>query len=203
MRSSAVAKPKVIALTFDDGPSPGQTQAVLRILKKYEVVATFFEIGEEARAHPELSRMTASAGMLVGNHSETHPNLKHLSAKAVASQVERAQKDITKASGKRPTYFRPPGGNVPKSLYPVLAKNHLKWVQWDIDTNDWKRPPASQIVSRVMRQAKPGAVVLMHEGGGDRSHTIKALPTIIKKLRAEGYQFVTLDALKRLPHTMG
>lgn len=202
-RSQPSGGTKMIALTFDDGPWPGQTEQIVHILQQNGVVATFFEIGEQARAHPDLSRLTADAGMLVENHSESHPNLKHLSATEVASQIERAQKDITKASGKRPTYFRPPGGNVNTAMYAVLAKNGMKWVQWDIDTEDWKRPSAGTIVARVMRGAKPGAVVLMHEGGGDRSNTIKALPSIIKQLKAQGYEFVTLDALSRLPHTMG
>ncbi len=202
-RAQPSAQTKMIALTFDDGPWPGQTKEIVGILQKNGVVATFFEIGQQARSQPALSRMVTDAGMAVENHSETHPNLAHLSSSAVASQIDRAQKDITKASGKRPTFFRPPGGNVAKAMYPVLAKNGMKWVQWDIDTEDWKRPPAATITARVVNGARPGAVVLMHDGGGDRSNTVKALPSIIKKLKALGYEFVTLDALKKLPHTMG
>ena len=202
-RSQPLASTKMIALTFDDGPWPGQTKEIVRILQQNGVVATFFQIGQQARSEPALSRMVADAGMAVENHSETHPNLKHLSSSAVASQIDRAQKDITKASGKQPKFFRPPGGNVSTAMYPVLAKNGMKWVQWDVDTEDWKRPPSATITARVVNGARPGAVVLMHDGGGDRSNTIKALPSIIKKLKAQGYQFVTLDALKKLPHTMG
>jgi chitin deacetylase len=85
----------------------------------------------------------------------------------------------------------------------VLKQQGMRWVQWDIDTDDWQRPPAATIIQRVVTQARPGAVVLMHEGGGDRSHTIAALPVIIAKLKAMGYVFVTLDGLARLPHVMG
>jgi peptidoglycan-N-acetylglucosamine deacetylase len=195
---------KTIALTFDDGPWPGSTKAILKILQQNGVVATFFEIGRQARQMPSLSKQVADAGMEMGNHSETHPlNLGRLSAAGVANEITRAQSDITRASGKAPKFFRPPGGNTTSAMYPVLSKLDLGWVQWDIDTDDWKRPSAGNIVSRVMRNVRPGAVVLMHDGGGDRSHTVQALPTIIKKLKAMGYVFVTVDALSSVPHKMG
>jgi peptidoglycan-N-acetylglucosamine deacetylase len=195
---------KTVALTFDDGPWPGSTKAILKILQQNGVVATFFEIGRQARNSPSLSREVADAGMEMGNHSETHPlNLGRLSAAGVAKELRYAQKDITRASGKAPTFFRPPGGNTAAAMYPVLAKLGLGWVQWDIDTGDWRRPPANKIVARVLNNVRPGAVVLMHDGGGDRSQTIKALPTIIKKLREQGYVFVTVSALSSVPHRMG
>jgi peptidoglycan-N-acetylglucosamine deacetylase len=195
---------KTVALTFDDGPWPGSTEAILKILKKYGVKATFFEIGRQARQRPSIARKVADAGMEMGNHSETHPlNLGHLSASGVSKQITEAQHDITKASGKAPKFFRPPGGNTTSKMYPVLSKLHLGWVQWDIDTDDWKRPSVSKIVSRVTHNIRPGAVVLMHDGGGDRSNTVKALPKIIEKLQAEGYVFVTVDQLEKVPHRMG
>jgi peptidoglycan-N-acetylglucosamine deacetylase len=194
---------KTVALTFDDGPWPGSTKAILKILKKYGVKATFFEIGQQARKMPSLSRAVGDAGMEMGNHSETHPNLARLSASAVSNEITRAQNDITKASGKAPKFFRPPGGNTTSKMYPVLSKLHLGWVQWDVDTDDWKKPSASKIVSRVLKNVRPGSVVLMHDGGGDRSHTVEALPKIIEKLQAEGYVFVTVDQLPKVPHRMG
>lgn len=204
VRSQPAAGAKLIALTFDDGPWPGQTEAVLKILQRNHVPATFFEIGQQARAHPGISRTLTDAGMLIGNHTETHPlNLGRLSSSRVASEIDRAETDISAASGQRPKYFRPPGGNTTSAMYPVLSKLELQWVQWDIDTEDWKQPPSSAIVGKVLAQARPGAVVLMHDGGGNRAHTIAALPTIIAKLRAQGYVFVTLDGLRTLPHRMG
>jgi peptidoglycan/xylan/chitin deacetylase (PgdA/CDA1 family) len=195
---------RTVALTFDDGPWPGSTLAILNILKQNDVQATFFEIGRQARQMPSLSRQVADAGMEMGNHSETHPlSLAHLSAANVANEITRAQSDITKASGKAPTFFRPPGGNTTPAMYPVLTKLNLGWVQWDIDTDDWQRPPPDKIVSRVLRNVRPGSVVLMHDGGGNRSNTVKALPTIIKALKAQGYVFVTIDQLPSVPHRMG
>ncbi|MDR3686216.1 MAG: polysaccharide deacetylase family protein [Coriobacteriia bacterium] len=195
---------KIVALTFDDGPWPGSTRAILKILQANGIKATFFEIGQQAKGMPDLSRDVADAGMELGNHSETHPlNLGRLSAAGVSDEITMAQYSISKASGQTPTVFRPPGGNTTPAMYPVLAKLKLRWVQWDIDTDDWQKPPAATIVSRVVRNVRPGAVVLMHDGGGNRSHTVAALPQIIAQLKAMGYSFVTISQLSTLPHTMG
>jgi peptidoglycan/xylan/chitin deacetylase (PgdA/CDA1 family) len=203
-RSPVYAGTKVVALTFDDGPWPGSTEAILNVLKKYGVVATFFEIGRQARQMPSLSHDVAAAGMELGNHSETHPlNLGKLSAQAVSNEITYAEHDIQKASGQAPAYFRPPGGNTTAAMYPVLSKLGMRWIQWDVDTDDWKRPSASRIKDRVLENVRPGAVVLMHDGGGDRSHTVQALPGIIQGLRAMGYSFVKVSALRTVPHRMG
>lgn len=203
-RDVPYAGAKLVALTFDDGPWPGSTTAILKILQQNGVKATFFEIGRQARQMPALSRSLAQAGMEIGNHSETHPlNLGHLSAAGVANEIKQAQYDISRASGQKPKFFRPPGGNTTAAMYPVLSKLGLRWVQWDVDTDDWKKPSAGNIVSRVLRNVRPGSVVLMHDGGGDRSHTVAALPQIIQKLKAMGYTFVTIDALPSVPHRMG
>ncbi len=193
----------VIALTFDDGPWPGQTEAILKILKRYGVKATFFEIGAQARGRPQLSKMLADAGMLVENHSQSHPDLSKYSADRIQSELAQAQTNIEKATGKRPRYFRPPGGATSPAVRSVAKKLGLRIVDWDIDTRDWRKPPAAAIVSLVLSRAKPGAVVLMHDGGGDRSHTIEALPKIIEGLKAKGYQFVTLDGIADLPQGLG
>ena len=204
VRSMPGAGSKMIALTFDDGPWPGSTAAIVKILQDNGVVATFFEIGRQARQSPSLSRLVANAGMELGNHSETHPiNLDRLSADAVAKEISQGQYDVTKASGQAPKFFRPPGGNTTPKMYGPLDKAGLKWAQWDIDTEDWRSPPAAKIVATVLGRARPNAVVLMHDGGGDRLHTVAALPAIIKGLKAQGYIFVKLDALKIVPHRMG
>lgn len=203
-RSALTSGAKVVALTFDDGPWPGQTLQILKILKANGIRATFFEIGRQARQSPLLSRQVADAGMEMGNHSESHPlNLGRLAPAAVERQIVEGQKDIAKASGQAPKSFRPPGGNTTPAMFPVLKKMNLPWVQWDIDTDDWRKPSVQSIVGRVMHNVRPGSVVLMHDGGGDRSHTIQALPQIIKGLKAQGYSFVTISELGSLPHVMG
>lgn len=194
---------KIVALTFDDGPWPKQTEAILKILQANKAKATFFEIGQQAARHPELSRKLADAGMAMGNHTQTHPNLTHLSGASITWQIAAAEQAIARASSQRPRFFRPPGGNVNAQVRAEIKKEGIRFVQWDIDTDDWKRPAAATIVARVVRRVQPGTVVLMHDGGGDRSHTIQALPVIIQRLRALGYQFVTLDAIAKLPERMG
>lgn len=202
-RTSPNGQAMVIALTFDDGPWPGQTLAVLNILKKYGIKATFFQVGAAAKGRPELSRALVAAGMLIGNHTESHQILTKLSAAGVLDQIKTGENVITKASGQRPRYFRPPGGATTAAMWPVLTDLKLKLVQWDIDTNDWRKPGAAAIVNKVVNNARPGAVVLMHDGGGDRSQTIQALPQIIVRLQAKGYTFVTIDQLVSLPTKLG
>jgi peptidoglycan/xylan/chitin deacetylase (PgdA/CDA1 family) len=194
---------KVIALTFDDGPWPGSTERILAVLKKYNVKATFFMLGSQAKGRPQLARMVAEAGMTIGNHSYNHPDLTKLQAGPMARQVEIAERDIKNATGVTPKYFRPPFGAVNAAVRAQLVRDGLQMCEWNIDPNDWRRPGATAIVARVVGAAKPGAVVLMHDGGGDRSQTVAALPAIIQRLRAKGYVFVTLDYLPKLPQKMG
>lgn len=194
---------KVIALTFDDGPWPGQTEQILGILTKYGVKATFFQLGVQARGRPGITKKLADAGMMLANHSQTHPNLARCSSDRVAREMEQAEANIEKASGQHPRYFRPPGGNMSDAVWSELRKMDLKLVMWDIDTTDWRRPSPDVIVSKVLNNVRPGSVVLMHDGGGDRTSTIKALPRMIEGLKARGYQFVTLDGIAKLPQRMG
>lgn len=186
---------KIIALTFDDGPWPKQTEAVLSILKKNNVVATFFEIGAQAKGRPYLTRAVLAAGMEIGNHTFKHLILTKVSAAQVKTQILRGEQTITKAGHVRPTIFRPPGGEMNGAVVAEARREGLRIVMWDIDPNDWRKPPVATIVRRVIGQAKPGAIVLMHDGGGDRSHTIAALPKIIHLLKKKGYTFVTIDEL--------
>jgi peptidoglycan-N-acetylglucosamine deacetylase len=202
-RQEPTSGAKVVALTFDDGPWPGSTEAILSILQKYGIKATFFEIGAQAKGRPQLSKKIADAGMMLGNHTEDHLNLKHLDAAHVAREIQQAETNIEKASGQRPKYFRPPGGNVSPDMWPVLSSLGMKMAMWDIDTNDWRKPAPSVIAQRVLGGVRPGSVVLMHDGGGDRKNTVAALPTIIEGLKKMGYQFVTLDGIANLPQKMG
>jgi peptidoglycan-N-acetylglucosamine deacetylase len=195
---------RVVCLTFDDGPWPKTTKAIVEILKDNGVKGTFFQIGRQARRSPSIARMVTGAGLEVANHSETHSySFGRMKAAGVLKEISQAQYDIKRATGKTPTFFRPPGGITNKTMGAALKKLDLGWVLWTVDTGDWRRPSPGKIVSRVMRNVRPGAVILMHDGGGDRTNTVKALPTIIKKLREQGYTFVNLDELPSVPHHMG
>jgi peptidoglycan/xylan/chitin deacetylase (PgdA/CDA1 family) len=195
---------KVVCLTFDDGPWPKTTKAIVKILEDNGVKATFFQIGRQARKMPSIARAVTDAGLEVGNHSENHSyGIGRANTAGVSKEITQAQYDIKQATGKTPTHFRPPGGITSKPMAAALKKLKLEMVMWDVDPADWQRPSPEKIVSRVTRNVRPGAVILMHDGGGDRTNTVKALPTIIKKLRERGYTFVNLDELPSVPHRMG
>jgi peptidoglycan-N-acetylglucosamine deacetylase len=203
-RRSLQSGDKTVALTFDDGPWQGSTKAIVSILQKNHVKATFFMIGRQARQAPGLARIVTRAGMAVGNHTDTHSyGFGKMSEASVFKEISYAQSDIKKATGQVPKVFRPPGGIKNKTMYAVLKKLGMRWALWTIDTGDWKRPSPGKITSIATKNARSGAVILMHDGGGDRSSTVKALPGIIKKLRSLGYHFVTVDELSALPHYMG
>ena len=194
-RYGYTGRAKVIALSFDDGPWPSSTQAVLAILAKYKIKATFFMIGEQVARNPDIARAVAKSGMPIGNHTQTHQGLSKLSGSRVAWQIDTDEAAIQHATGVRPVWLRPPGGTLSRTVYEQANKAHLRIMLWDVDPDDWKRPPAATIAARVLAGARPGAVVLMHDGGGDRSNTLAALPTIITKLLAAGYRFETLDQM--------
>lgn len=183
---------KLIALTFDDGPDPIYTPQVLAALKGAGVTATFFMLGWEANTYPDIVRQVASAGNGIGNHTWNHVDLTTLSPAAVPDQVDRTTHLLAALSGRTVSCLRPPQGHLNAVVESELASRRLTTVLWDDDPRDWTRPGTATIVHRVLSEAKPGAIVEMHDGGGDRSETVQALPVIIAALRAEGYQFVPL-----------
>jgi peptidoglycan-N-acetylglucosamine deacetylase len=195
VRTKYSAGARVIALTFDDGPQPSSTPPILAILRKFKVKATFFMIGKEAAGHPALARSVATDGNLIGNHSLGHKILGHAPYKTVVDQISGGAAAIQRATGVKPTWFRPPEGSLGKSVFQVAQANGERVMMWSIDPYDWKQPPPAVIAKWVVSRAKPGAVVIMHDGGGKRANTVAALPVIIAQLRAQGYQFVTLDEM--------
>jgi len=182
-----------VALTFDDGPNPPCTEPILDILERYDVTATFFCVGLQARAHPEmLARMTA-AGHSVGNHTWSHPLLHDLTPAEVAAQVDRTAEVIALAAGGQPPrLFRPPYGAGADTVLASPDAATINAVLWDVDTGDWAMPGSEAIARAVLSQAQPGSIVLMHDGGGDRSQSVAALPTIIEGLLDRGLSLVPL-----------
>ncbi len=183
--------PLQAALTFDDGPHATYTPQILAALATYGVPATFFPIGRNGAARPDLLRAEAAAGHAVENHSWDHPSLTRLSGPDVASQLSRTSDVVEQATGTRPTCFRPPGGATNSTVVSIAANLGLAQTLWTVDPTDWKRPGVAAIVAGVLSEAHgQGVVILMHDGGGDRSQTVAALPQIIEGLRNRGYQFV-------------
>jgi peptidoglycan-N-acetylglucosamine deacetylase len=185
--------PKAVALTFDDGPWPANTPKVLGELAKAHVKATFFLVGKQVRRHPELVASEMQAGMTIGSHSFSHPQpFGALSSDAIGREIDGGVAALAEL-GVKTSLFRPPGGAVPPVVVSAARAKGLHTVVWTVDPDDWKRgTTADQIVQRVMAEAKPGAIVLLHDGGGDRSATIEALPRIIDGLKKRKLSFVTL-----------
>ncbi len=186
---------QVVALTFDDGPWPGQTDAILRVLAAEDVRATFFMVGSQVRRHPDITRRVRDAGHAIGNHTQAHSRLDVASASAVRNEVTQAQQAIQEVAGVEPRWFRPPGGRTSALVNKEVARFDMRTAMWTVDPQDWRKPPASRIVADVLAGVRPGAVVLLHDGGGERATTIEALGPLIRELKKRGYTFVTLDEL--------
>jgi peptidoglycan-N-acetylglucosamine deacetylase len=188
---------RVIALTFDDGPWY-QTPEFLSLLERYRVPATFFEVGEHIAQFGEggaVERRMLADGDMIGDHTWSHIVVAGAGPTAV-SQIERTAAAIRGAShGFTPCLFRAPDGSVSPALIAGARSLGFTTIQWDIDPRDWALPGVGEIESNVLANAHPGAIVIMHDGGGDRSETLAALPPIIDALRARGYTFVTVTQL--------
>ncbi|WP_035858666.1 polysaccharide deacetylase family protein [Cryptosporangium arvum] len=176
-----------IALTFDDGPDPTWTPQVLALLRKYHVKATFCLIGVNVKAHPDLVRKIAADGHTLCNHTMRHDlHLKSKSRSAIDADLRATSRLITRASGGvRPTYFRAPGGNWAGVIVSVARKQGMASLGWTVDPRDWAKPPSSSIVARVRAGEAPGVIVLMHDGGGDRSRTVAACKVLLPELTAK------------------
>jgi peptidoglycan-N-acetylglucosamine deacetylase len=185
----AGAAPEV-ALTFDDGPNPPYTRQILGILARYQVPATFFCVGLQASAHPADIAGMAAAGHGLGNHTWSHPFLPDLTRAQLAEQLDRTDEAVARAAGAGPpALFRPPYGSRSAAVLRWLGERATPIVLWDVDPSDWARPGAAVIAGRVLMQTRPGTIIVMHDGGGDRSQTVAALPLIIEGLQDRGFRF--------------
>jgi peptidoglycan/xylan/chitin deacetylase (PgdA/CDA1 family) len=184
-----------IALTFDDGPNPTYTPQVLAILRQYKVKATFFCVGNLAQAYPYLVRQEYNEGHTIGNHTWGHPNMPSLSIASIIWQLTSAGDAIQQAIGIRPNLFRPPYGAVNNAVLTYANYFALTVIQWNVDPRDWSRPGVDVIYARVLAQTRAGSIILLHDGGGDRTQTIAALPMIIEWFQRQGVRFVTIPRL--------
>ncbi|WP_250299267.1 polysaccharide deacetylase family protein [Streptomyces sp. A 4/2] len=183
-------KGRRIALTFDDGPHPVNTPQVLAVLRKYRIRATFFVIGENATAFPELLHAVSAEGHQIANHSYTHPQLTKLSGAQVRDQLGRTSEIIEKTLGAPPRWCRAPYGDWNAESLAICADLGMEPLGWNIDTNDWARPGVSKIEQAVLTGASPGSVILQHDGGGNRDQTVQAVADYLPQLLAQDYEFV-------------
>jgi len=182
---------KVLALTFDDGPNPAATPRVLDILRDAGVPATFCTIGTQVRAQPKLVQRIVDEGHQLCNHTLDHvEGLETQPRERVESEIAGGRDAIVEVTGEPPAFYRPPGGSLGPVIYEVAAANDEAVLYWSIDPLDWKKPSRDELVSSVLGQLKPGGIILLHDGGGDREATVAALPAIIEGARAQGYTFV-------------
>ncbi|MEH2242779.1 polysaccharide deacetylase family protein [Nostoc sp.] len=190
------ANDKVIALTFDDGPGPKNTAQILEILKRNDIKATFFMIGQMVKYFPQVAKQVAADGHVIGNHTWHHWYFQMDGATA-ASEIDRTADIIYKTTGEKTTLFRPPGGFLNNGLAQYAKNQKYAVMMWSEESGDAERrsPQVPMLVKNVLKHVKPGAIVLMHDGGGNRSRSVKALPEMIVGLKAQGYRFVTIPQL--------
>ncbi len=185
---------KPFALTFDDGPWPEYTEQILQILAQHNAKATFFMVGQMVREHPKIARQVRDDGHAIGNHSWSHPSR----PRDPVAEIEKTNAEIKKAVGFTPSTFRPPYGILKNGMAKQAMKDGQAVFIWSADSNDWKKPAPETIARRVISQATPGGIALMHDGGGTRRNTVAALPIILETLQSRGYYFVTVPELLRL-----
>jgi peptidoglycan/xylan/chitin deacetylase (PgdA/CDA1 family) len=190
----AGAQHREIALTFDDGPGP-YTPQVLAALERYHVPATFFEVGVEERYFHAGTAAIVARGYPIGDHTQSHAPMSHLSAKDQQTQLLQDTAAIGGYGVPFPRMFRPPYGLWNPATLTLLKRYRMLMVLWSVDTDDYQLPGVRAIVDRAVNGAKPGAIILLHDAGGNRAQTVAALPQIIKRLRARGYKLVTIPRL--------
>ena len=206
LQARDTAPGKRIALTFDDGPSPQWTPKIAAALKRLDVPATFFVVGSEVVRHPGVVRLVHRDGFELGNHTFTHADVSALPGWEQRLQLGLTDNALAGTVGIRPRLFRPPYSSVPAAVsarqsqtLESLARQGYEVVLADFDGEDWRRPGVGQIVSSATPQGGRGGIVLLHDGGGDRSQTVRAVEQLVPQLRARGFRFVTVSQLAGLP----
>ncbi len=178
-----------VSLTFDDGPDPQWTPQVLDLLREHGAVATFCVVGDQVRKHGELLRDIVDAGMRLCDHSRTHPaDLTLTPVLQQRSEIIGARSDIMAAVDAPVAYFRAPGGHWSPEVLQLAAENQMQPLGWSVDLRDWEQPGVPAILSNLERNIHPGAVVLMHDGGGNRQQTVDALAVMLPWLADHGYR---------------
>lgn len=185
---------KEVALTFDDGPS-AYTGQVLDALKRYRAKGTFFILGNQIDSFPVQLQRILAEGNAVGNHSWNHSNFTSLSTGDMRGQFSDVNGTLVAKGVPEPKLFRPPYGAYNPQVSAEAARKGMLTVLWDVDTNDYTQPAPQQIADTVIRDAQPGSIILMHDGGGPRQSTVAALPLIIKGLRKRGFDMVTVPQM--------
>jgi len=182
-----------VAMTFDDGPSEKLTPELLDILAQHHIHATFFVIGRNVVEHPEILRRAVREGHEIGNHSWSHPAFGKMRDESVRAELQKTDDAIRTAIGVRPVLMRPPYGSITaRQKKWINSEFGYRIILWDVDPLDWKRPGPAVVTSRIVRETRPGSIILSHD---IHPGTIKAMPDTFDQLQAKGFKFVTISEL--------
>ena len=191
-----IEKPiKRIALTFDDGPHPRQSRQIMDVLDRYQIKATFFVIGVNAKNYPGIVREELERGHEIGNHTNTHSHASRLDSKAMKDQILACEQEIFLQTEEKVKLFRPPEGAMNEDMKALIKELGYTNVLWSLDTRDWAHTPPEQICNYVVTNAKNDDIVLMHDYIGYNSPTVDALELMIPQLLERGFTFVTIGEL--------
>ena len=182
-----------VYLTFDDGPDENITPRLLNLLNKHEIKATFFVVGQKAERHPETVLQIHQNDHVIGNHSYTHPHLIFKSKEVIEQEIKRTDKILLEITGKRPTLFRPPYGQFGLAVLSVLKSTNHRMVLWSASSQDYKADASIlRIETRIEKHVRPGKIVLMHDGHSQSPQMLRALETILEKIKEQGLKFSAL-----------
>jgi peptidoglycan-N-acetylglucosamine deacetylase len=188
-------KEPVVALTYDDGPNPEYTNKLINLLDELEVKATFFTIGKEIKAHPQVIKQLVKSGHEVGNHSYSHQKMTWKTPKFIAEEINKTDELLRELGVENEILFRAPFGFKRLTLPYILKQKKRKNILWSLDPKDYQESNPEIIAQRIIQNIKPGTIILLHDGGGDRTATINATEIVINKLQARGYRFLTVSEL--------
>lgn len=190
---------KVVALTFDDGPDEDFTPQILDILKKHDVKATFFVVGEKVGYYPQIVKREIAEGHEIGNHTFTHINVSKRGYDEIYNEVTKTQEIIKNVTGEEPKLFRPPYRAISKNMCDIVKNKNMNIVLWsNLDPRDWSNPGVYYIVNTIDTKVENGNIILLHDYNNlrnSKSQTIQALDSIITNLKSKGYKFVTVSEL--------
>lgn len=189
----------LVALTFDDGPHATLTPRLLDILAKEDTPATFYVVGKMVSESPEVAQRIVDEGHEIGNHSWTHPDLRKLSDEKINKELANTAKAIEKHTGSQPYSTRPPYGGLNARVAKAIPREYQPVVLWTVDPKDWQKPGIQKIVERVVGEAKPGSILLLHD---IHEESVEAVPKIIGELRNKGFKFVTVSQILTTKHTV-
>lgn len=189
----AATEDKIVAITVDDGPHHKATPRMLEALRETGIKATFFILGKSAEEYPELVRQVIAEGHEIATHGYSHRNMARMSRAECEEEWEQTERVLTEL-GAQVSLFRPPGGAYGQTLVEGAKQRGYHIILWDVDPRDWQVPSADTITERIMKEVRPGSIILLHDGQYP-IHSADALRKVVERLKADGYSFVTVSEL--------